>query len=89
MVRPQPKEVSSEMMWSYDYGWTWSWMAAAMVLFWGVVVTLIVLAISSFSGPRETGDQALATLRRRLAAGEISPEDFERTKKVLQGQPTT
>jgi uncharacterized membrane protein len=54
-----------------------------MVLFWGGVILLGVWAIRGFSGPRQTGDSAMETLRRRLAAGEISPEDFEKTRKAL------
>jgi len=39
-------------------------------------------AIRVFSRPRQ-GD-AMEVLRRRLAAGEISPEDYEKTKRTLQ-----
>ena len=71
------------MMWYYGGdGWSWLWMAGMMVLFWGGVILLAIWAIR-FSGPRHTGDAAIDTLRRRLAAGEISPEDFEKTKKAL------
>jgi len=34
--------------------------------------------------PRTEGDEALQTLRKRLAAGEISPDDYERMKRLLQ-----
>jgi uncharacterized membrane protein len=39
------------------------------------------------AGPRlpELHQVDLQTLRQRLAAGEIRQEDFERTKKVLEG----
>jgi Predicted membrane protein (DUF2078). len=30
-------------------------------------------------------DSAMVTLRRRLAAGEITQEEFERIRKVIQG----
>jgi uncharacterized membrane protein len=73
------------MMW-YDGGgdgFSWLWMAGMMVVFWGGVILLGVWAIRGFSGPRQTGDSAMETLRRRLAAGEISPEDFEKTRKAL------
>jgi putative membrane protein len=73
------------MMWNYYNGWNWLWMSGMMLFFWGGVITLVIWAIRAFSGPRQTGNKALETLRRRLAAGEISEEDFERTKKVLQG----
>jgi uncharacterized membrane protein len=73
------------MMWGYYDGWSWLWMAGMMLLFWGGIFAFVIWAAWSLSGPRQTGDQALDTLRRRLAAGEISQEDFEGTKKVLQG----
>lgn len=71
------------MMYYYD-GWTWLWMAGMMVLFWGGVAALIVFAVRAFSGPKG-GDQALDVLRRRLASGEITQEDYEKTRRVLQG----
>lgn len=73
------------MWWGYYAGWGWLWMAGTMLLFWGGLIALVIWAIRAFSGPRQTGDQALETLRRRLAAGEISQEDFEKTKRILQG----
>jgi uncharacterized membrane protein len=74
------------MMWFYDGGgWTWLWMGGMMVLFWGGVILLAIWAIRVFAGPRHSGDPAIDTLRRRLAAGEISPEDFEKTRKALGG----
>ena len=71
------------MMWYYGDGWSWLWMGGMMVLFWGGVILLAIWAIRGFSGPRHTSDRAIDTLRMRLAAGEISPEDFEKTKKAL------
>ncbi len=32
-----------------------------------------------------SGDSAMATLRQRLAAGQISQEEFDKTKRILQG----
>ncbi len=72
------------MMWNYDAdGSSWLWMGGMMVLFWGGVILLAIWAIRSFSGSKGTADSAMDTLRKRLAAGEISPEDFEKTKKAL------
>jgi len=76
------------MMWGYDglgLGLGWAWMAGTMVLFWGGVIILAIWGIRALSAPRQVGDQALETLRRRLAAGEISQEDFENTKRILRG----
>ncbi len=76
------------MMWDYS-GWSWVWMVGmtgTMLLFWGGVIALVIWGIRALAGPRSTGDQALETLRRRLAAGEISQEDFDKTTRTLQGQ---
>jgi putative membrane protein len=73
------------MMWWSDYGATnWLLMAPMMVLFWGGIVVLTVVAIRAFTGPK-SNDQALDVLRRRLASGEITPEEFDKTRKALQG----
>jgi uncharacterized membrane protein len=71
-----------EMMWGYYDGWSWLWMAAMMVLFWGGIIAVAVFAIRAFSGPRGN-DQARDLLRRRLAGGEISLEEYEKTLKAL------
>jgi len=72
------------MMWGYYDGWSWLWMAAMMVLFWGGIIAVAVYAIRAFSGPRGS-DPAMDVLRRRLAGGEITQEEFEKTRKALQG----
>jgi putative membrane protein len=73
------------MMWyGYYDGWSWLLMAAMMVLFWGGVAALIVFVARSV-GPKSGGDRAMDTLRRRLASGEISREEFESTRRSLQG----
>jgi len=72
------------MMWYYGPGGGgWFWMTmVGMLLFWGGVAALVVwLARRSSSAPHVDG--AMDILRRRLAAGEITPEDFEKTKKTL------
>jgi uncharacterized membrane protein len=71
-------------MWGYYDGWSWLWMAAIMVLFWGGIFAIVVYAIRAFTGPRGT-DQAMDVLRRRFASGEITPDEFEKTRKALQG----
>jgi putative membrane protein len=72
------------MMWGYTDGWSWLWMATMMVLFWGGILALAVVVIRAITGPRGS-DHALDVLRRRLAAGEISQEEFEKIRKALQG----
>ena len=72
------------MMWGYYDGWSWLWMVAMMVLFWGGIFAIAVYAIRAFTGPRGT-DQAMDVLRRRFASGEITPDEFEKMRKALQG----
>lgn len=72
------------MGWYYGWGgWDWVWMAAMMVLFWGGVIVLAVWAIRALAGPRQRREQPIDVLRRRLAAGEITPEEFEKTKRAI------
>jgi putative membrane protein len=72
------------MMWYYGGGWSWLLMTLMMLIFWGCVIALAVWAIRSGLGSRRESD-AMNVLRHRLAAGEISQEDFEKTKRILQG----
>jgi putative membrane protein len=72
------------MMWGYFDGANWFWMAGMMVLFWGGIIVLAVIAIRAFTGSKGN-DQALEVLRRRLAGGEITADEFEKTRKALQG----
>ena len=71
------------MMWGYNDGGSWFWMATLMVVAVGLIVGLVVFAMRA-TGPK-SNDQALSVLRQRLAAGEITQDDFEKTRKVLQG----
>jgi putative membrane protein len=73
-----------EMMWGYFDGGNWLWMAGMMVLFWGGIIVLAVFAIRAFTGTK-SNDQAMDVLRRRLAGGEITQDEFEKTRKALQG----
>ncbi len=72
------------MMWGYYDGWSMVWMAAMMILFWGGVIALVAYGIRAFASGKG-GDPAMDTLRRRLASGDISQEDFDKTRKALQG----
>lgn len=73
------------MMRGYADGSAWLWMVPMMVLFWGGVIALVVWGMRAFAGPRATADPAMQALRHRLAVGEISQEEFEKTKRILQG----
>ena len=77
------------MMWDWGSGYGWGMAlfgALMMLLFWGGIALAIVYLVRSLGGSRLTqSDSATETLRRRLAAGEITTEEFERTSKVLRG----
>ena len=71
------------MMWGYYDGWSWLWMLPMMLLIWGTVIAVVIWGIRALAASRNSGE-AKDTLRRRLAASEISQEDFEKTKRILQ-----
>jgi putative membrane protein len=59
---------------------------AMMLLFWGGLIVLVVWAVRQFSGGgRPAGEDPTAILKRRLAAGEITQEQYEQTRRTLQG----
>ena len=70
------------MMSGYNDGGNWLWMATMMVLILGVIVALVVFAIRATGA--KSNDQALSLLRQRLAGGEITQDEFEKTRKALQ-----
>ena len=69
------------MMWDYNDGGGWLWMAAMMLVILAVIIGFGVLAIRAI-GPKSS-DQALDLLRRRLAGGEITQDEFDKTRKAL------
>jgi putative membrane protein len=73
------------MMWGYS-ALNWWWMAPMMVLFWGGAIALLVLAVRSGTGTtRGSTDKAVETLRARFASGDITEDEFEKSKRFLQG----
>lgn len=67
-------------------GWTmsfegWLWMAAWVVV---LVAAVWLLTRSPDQAPQ---DDPVALLRARLARGEITPEEFERTRSLLESSP--
>lgn len=53
-----------------------------MIIFWGIIVFLIISLCKSKSC--EHKDSALDILKKRLAKGEISHEQFDELKQKLQ-----
>jgi uncharacterized membrane protein len=73
-----------EMMWGYNESLSWLWMLPAMLLFSAGVIALLFWLVRN-TGSHGIADPAIATLRRRLAAGEISQDEFEKTRRILEG----
>jgi putative membrane protein len=79
--------------WSHNWAGEAGHMAfgsLAMILFWGGLILLIVLAVRWFGGTSgnadrpATGSTALETLQKRFARGEMERDDFEEQKRLLQ-----
>lgn len=65
-------------------GWTmspegWLWMTA-----WVVILVVAVWLLTRAPARRERSEEPLELLRSRLARGEISPEEFERARALLE-----
>ncbi len=71
------------MMWNGGHG---LWGGLMMLLFWGLVIGLVVLAVRGFSGRSDAprGNSALDVLKERYARGEIDEEEYERRKERLE-----
>jgi uncharacterized membrane protein len=73
------------MMWYWgpSYGWPITLVGiVSMFLFWAGIFVVVVL-LARWLGT--STDPALETLRRRLAAGEITSEEFEKVRRILGG----
>ncbi|MGZ6388048.1 MAG: SHOCT domain-containing protein [Ktedonobacterales bacterium] len=54
------------------------------MLFWGGLIALLIWAVRSSAESHRAPDRAREILQRRLAAGEISEEEYERIQRILQ-----
>lgn len=84
-------------MWWTD-GFSWGWMmifgGLMMILFWGGLIALVVVAVRTFSGTRQSTDSAgsstspantaLNILKERYARGEISKTEYEEIRDNLK-----
>jgi putative membrane protein len=68
-------------------GW-WIAMALGMVLFWGLVIVGVVWLVRSVPWRADQrGAGPIEILDRRLAAGEISADDYRERREILEGKP--
>ncbi|MEU3447547.1 SHOCT domain-containing protein [Streptomyces thermolilacinus] len=83
------------MMFWYDHdmnGWGWFAMSVSMILFWGLIITAIVLLFRALNRPHEhTHTPARPTpvqiLSDRLARGEINEDEYRRLMTALNAGP--
>ncbi|HWS91235.1 MAG TPA: SHOCT domain-containing protein [Mycobacterium sp.] len=80
------------MMW---YGGNWGWggwllMTIAMVLFWALIITAVVLIVRYVVSQRPTGTSVGSArtpeevLAERYARGEIDDEEYQRRLALLR-----
>ncbi|MFP4482526.1 MAG: SHOCT domain-containing protein [Thermovirgaceae bacterium] len=61
------------------------WMGPWMWVFWVVVIALVIFFVARRAETPEGGlEEPLEILRRRLAKGEITEEEFDRLKKKIE-----
>ncbi len=74
------------MMGQFGFGpWAMLLSGLMMLLFWGGLIVLVVWAVRQFAGSgRPAAEDPTAILKRRLAAGEITQEEYERARQALQ-----
>lgn len=74
-------------MGDWGAGW-WVLMTIGMVVFWGLVILGVVWLVRSTGSAQhhERGLSAIDVLDRRLAQGEISPEEYRDRRAALKGE---
>jgi putative membrane protein len=83
-------------MWhTEEVGWGW-WllMSLGMVAFWALVIYGLVWLARGGGSPRgsrsepvERAEPAREVLKRRLAAGDITVEEYEELRRVIEEEP--
>ncbi len=71
------------------YGSGWLIGMGMMILFWVAIILLVIWAVRSLfpQQSRSGHDQALETLQRRYAAGEINAAEYEQARARLEQTP--
>ncbi len=74
-------------------GWWMIFMGVFWVLFWGSLIFLAIAGLSRWGGGggrrerEDDGVSAIEIARRRLARGEITPEQFQEIRRHLESGP--
>lgn len=81
------------MMWGWGYGGWAGWLVGAlmMIVFWGGIVWLAVYLFRGWGrspdrAEEHRGPDAREILAERFARGEISVEEFDERRRVLEPQ---
>jgi putative membrane protein len=82
------------MMWGQGFSWGWMFFGGfMMILFWGGIIALIVLAVRGLTGsgsstvnsaPANTSGSALRIVKERYARGEITKEEYDEMRRDLE-----
>ncbi|WP_406446173.1 SHOCT domain-containing protein [Streptomyces sp. NBC_00631] len=76
-------------------GWGWFGMSLGMIVFWGLIITVLVLLFRALNRPAPGGSHdatsctqptppsAEQLLAERFARGEIDEEEYQRRRRVL------
>lgn len=84
------------MWYMHDAGWAW-WllMTVGMVAFWGLVIYGVIRLARGVSAsaearaePSSPTESPRLVLKQRLAAGEISVEEYEALRGVIDDAPS-
>jgi putative membrane protein len=78
-------------MMGWDFGWGWGTMmfgGLTMLVVWGALIVLGVLAVRALAGPSVGTDRPTQTpleiLQSRYVKGEITREEYETIRRDLQ-----
>lgn len=66
-------------------GGGWLLMVVTMVILWGGLIVAAVWAVRAFLARGQGKTDAIELLERRLASGEISPEEYRERRDILAG----
>ena len=75
------------MYWGYGSGWGYMLMAVSMLLFWGLVIGGIVVAVRAVGRGSPAGPDPQQILAERFARGEIDDTEYRARRAALRGEP--
>ena len=83
-MNPIATVIPADVDWGHMRDWgAGSWLA--MIAFWALVIVLLVWVVRELAAPRAEGPPSVTDLlERRLAAGEISVEEYRGRRAALE-----